>query len=184
MPNIKYIFPLAICIFLSGCFDSTPKFSGNSNYDASEFDDEEYMDSDSESYEAPNLESVQNDGSASSQPVESVQHGDPEENVEDEGTESVAELSNDFQPTSATSYVFVNMLRVWKDSKNEFSTTAELMAVAENTREVRLLKQNGVVITVPYEILSDHDKNYVTEFISAERQRVSRPTPQLVDVFE
>lgn len=164
MSNLKLVLLSACCVVVSGCYDSTPRFSSSL-----ECEDTEYLDSNIDGF----VDTAQTDNEIT-----------PEEIGDDTALESVADLSNDFQPSIASSCVFVNMLRVWKDSKNEFSTNAELMAVAEQTREIRLLKQNGVVITVPYEILSDHDKNYVAEFISAERQNSSRPAPKLVEFFD
>lgn len=190
MPNLNFVLVLPICIFVSGCYESTPKFSGNLDYQNSEFDDDaDYLDSNSVSYqeseqEGQELEQEHAPPMLVEPPESNKPHKEGEAGAEPSMTDPKLELSNDFQPGTSTSNVFVNMLRVWKDAKGEFSTNAELMAVATTSSEVRLLKQNGVTITVPVEILSDHDKNYVTEFINAERQNTTRPTPQLVDVFE
>ena len=80
--------------------------------------------------------------------------------------------------------LFVSSLRMWKDDKGLFSTNAELLAVSTSSREIRLLKENGVIVTVPFDRLSVHDKNFIALFMNAARKKVKKVTPQLVETFE
>lgn len=84
--------------------------------------------------------------------------------------------------TNAFGKRFVVSLRVWRDANDLYSTNAELIAVALATREVKLLKDNGITITVPFAELSPHDQAYVIEFMTATRQSPST-TPEIVDRF-
>ena len=90
-------------------------------------------------------------------------------------------VKNDFQPKTGFNSKFVNSMRKWTDSANQFSTRAELIAVAMKTRKVKLLKENGVTITVDYDTLSYHDQNYITEFVFAQR---TVHQPKLVENFD
>jgi hypothetical protein len=54
-------------------------------------------------------------------------------------------------------------LREWVDSSGSFRVTARLVQFAAG--KVRLEKENGEVIEVPLERLSENDRNYITEML-------------------
>ena len=95
---------------------------------------------------------------------------------------------SELEPSSPVSFtgadVFVNTMRQWKDDSDTFSAKAELIEVHMKERRVKLLKDNGVSVLVAFERLSDHDKNYVREFIEFHRQQeVQTNASKLVDVL-
>lgn len=61
----------------------------------------------------------------------------------------------------------VGSLRVWNDRDGLFSTNAELLEISLQSRAVKLLKENGVAITVPFELLSIHDRRYLVHVVAA-----------------
>ena len=77
--------------------------------------------------------------------------------------------------------LFINSMREWKDTSGAYSTNAELLEVKMKKRWVRLLKDNGVVVVVEFERLSDHDKNFVREFILYHRNQDVGTAPKLVE---
>ena len=77
--------------------------------------------------------------------------------------------------------LFVNSLRTWNDVSNTFSANAELLEVLIKKRQIRLLKENGIVVVVDYELLSEHDKNFVRQFIEYHRNQDVSSAPKLVD---
>ena len=70
-----------------------------------------------------------------------------------------------FQPVANQRPRFVNTMRVWWDAEQTYSTHAELLAFSNNPRQVKLLKENGVMITVPFNRLSKHDQLFVQEYL-------------------
>jgi len=92
---------------------------------------------------------------------------------------------NDFAPvvntvsSSQSSERFVVAMRVWRDFDDTYSTNAELLSVAVDSQEVKLLKDNGVTVTVPVSMLSRHDQNYILAFV----KDLSRASSQVVGKF-
>ena len=91
---------------------------------------------------------------------------------------------NDFSPVANVNSQqsgkrFVAALRVWRDFDDTYSTNAELMAVAVDSKEVKLLKDNGVTVTVPISLLSRHDQNYIHAFV----EELPHASGQVVDKF-
>lgn len=95
--------------------------------------------------------------------------------------------SNDFVPAAVTSKhqegQFVAQLRVWNDYEGLYSTNAELVSVAIDSRTVKLLKDNGVTIHVPISQLSRHDKNYVNAFVDECYAKNDPSSRKIVDSF-
>ena len=108
-------------------------------------------------------------------PVTSTDSDDYESDLETE--------SESFAFAGVDPDTFVNGLRVWRDSENLFTTNAELVAVGLKDRQVRLLKENGVAVTVPYDRLSEFDQKYVNEFLFLQSQRSQNSTPSIEEIL-
>lgn len=67
-------------------------------------------------------------------------------------------------------------LRTWKDVSGEYSTVAEFVSLKDG--KVQLKKQNGSVISVPLERLSEADRAY------AKSQAASKPANARLDYYE
>lgn len=97
-------------------------------------------------------------------------------------------VDNDFVPgavnsqSQASGKRFVAAMRVWRDVDDLYSTNAELISVAIDSREVKLLKDNGVTVTVPVSLLSQHDQNYIFAFVD-ECSTGQRTSQQIVEKF-
>ncbi len=69
--------------------------------------------------------------------------------------------------SSARGYNGVNSLRVWRDRDLQYETSAELLEISLESKSVKLLKENGITITVPIVRLSEHDRNFLLYFVAA-----------------
>lgn len=96
-------------------------------------------------------------------------------NLVAEKIDRVGQLSSDNRvnshaanlPTHGNSVV--GTLRIWRDRDSQYSTNAELLEISLNSKSVKLLKENGIAITVPIERLSEHDKNFLMHYLAAQK---------------
>jgi hypothetical protein len=82
---------------------------------------------------------------------------------------SVSRLNSNASDASNPGNSVVNTLRVWRDRDLQYATSAELLEISLDTNSVKLLKENGIAITVPIARLSEHDKNFVLHFLATKQ---------------
>ncbi|MEM9412229.1 MAG: SHD1 domain-containing protein [Planctomycetota bacterium] len=184
--TIRYFLMSATFLFCAGCSSDTPIANDENGVDTEPMKMVDPVEEESASVESPGMEMESSLEFESDLPEE---HGDSTrlasdskevDNDSEQGTDS--ELTPvefvSFDPDS-----FVNCLRVWRDSENLYSTKAELVAIGLKDRQVRLLKDNGVAITVSYDRLSSYDQKFINEFLFMKTQRRQNSGPSLHDIL-
>ena len=75
----------------------------------------------------------------------------------------------------------VSTLRIWRDRDAQYPTNAELLEISLDSKSVKLLKQNGIAISVPIERLSEHDKIFLMHVLAAQNSEIGKINPKLVE---
>lgn len=95
--------------------------------------------------------------------TEEPQKEEPAAAIEDERQATEDPLADPFK-ASSTGYP----VRKWLDVTGNFQTTGKLIAILDG--KVRILKETGKTTTVPFERLSDVDRDYVTKLMASTRK--------------